>query len=70
VTPHVGSSFTLPTVPFTAAPTGKCGAVNASDCYQLTVTGLQNDHGAYTFAIQAQNAVGRVTPPPPQRRRL
>jgi hypothetical protein len=58
VTPPVGSSFTLPTVPFNAAPTSKCGAVNASDCYQLTVTGLQNDHGAYTFAIQAQNAVG------------
>ncbi len=58
VTPPVGSSFTLPTVPFNTAPTSKCGAVNASDCYQLTVTGLQNDHGAYTFAIQAQNAVG------------
>jgi uncharacterized repeat protein (TIGR01451 family) len=58
VTPPVGSSFTLPTVPFNAAPTSKCGAVNASDCYQLTVTGLQNDNGAYTFAIQAQNAVG------------
>ena len=58
VTPPVGSSFTLPTVPFNAAPTSKCGAVNASDCYQLTVTELQNDHGAYTFAIQAQNAVG------------
>ena len=58
VTPPVGSSFTLPTVPFNASPTSKCGAVNASDCYQLTVTGLQNDHGAYTFAIQAQNAVG------------
>jgi len=58
VTPPVGSSFTLPTVPFNASPTSKCGAVNASDCYQLTVTGLQNDHGAYTFGIQAQNAVG------------
>jgi len=58
VTPPSGPSFTLPTVPFNASPTGKCGAVNASDCYQLTVSGLQNDHGAYTFAIQAQNAVG------------
>ena len=58
VTPPVGSSFTLPTVPFNASPTGKCGAVNASDCYQLTVTGLQNDNGAYSFGIQAQNAVG------------
>jgi hypothetical protein len=58
VTPPVGSPFTLPVVPFNATPTSACGAVAATNCYQLTVTGLQNDHGAYTFAIRAQNAVG------------
>jgi hypothetical protein len=58
VTPAVGPPFTLPVVPFNATPTSACGAVAATNCYQLTVTGLQNDNGAYTFAIQAQNAVG------------
>ena len=58
VTPPVGSSFTLPNVPFNANPTSKCGAVNTSDCYQVTVTGLQNDIGVYTFAISAHNNVG------------
>jgi hypothetical protein len=58
VTPAVGSPFTLPAVPFNATPASACGAVAASNCYQLTVTGLQNDNGTYTFAIRAQNAVG------------
>jgi hypothetical protein len=53
-------TFTLPPVTFNANPSSACGAVAASNCYQVTVTGLANDSqtGPYTFGIQARNAVG------------
>jgi uncharacterized repeat protein (TIGR01451 family) len=47
------------TVPFDASPSNACGAVAASDCYLTTITGLQDDNGAYTFDVQAENAVGK-----------
>jgi hypothetical protein len=63
-TPPGGTAFKLTTVPFSAAPTSACAAVAATNCYQLTVTGLQNDSssGPYTFSVQAENAVGQSDP--------
>jgi uncharacterized repeat protein (TIGR01451 family) len=63
-TPPGGTAFQLTSVPFNALPTSACAAVAATNCYQVTVTGLQNDspNGPYTFSIQAENAVGQSDP--------
>jgi hypothetical protein len=55
-----GSPFTVPVGPHTSF----CGSVNFSDCYQLTVSGLQNDSttGPYTFNVVAVNTVGNSDP--------
>lgn len=56
----VGSPFTVLVGPHTSF----CGNVGFSDCYQLTVSGLQNDSttGPYTFSVVAVNAVGNSDP--------
>jgi uncharacterized repeat protein (TIGR01451 family) len=54
----VGSPFTVPV----GAHTSFCGNVGANDCYQLIVSGLKNDSGAYQFDVVAQNAVGGSDP--------
>jgi len=63
VTPPAGKPAVGPFTVLASAPhTSFCGNIQAQDCYQLPISGLVNDQGAYQFNVVAVNPVGNSDP--------